>query len=308
QPVAQAQHRGVVEPLDDAVVAFTRFVTGADEFDDADLRNGEALPARLHDQGGDDGEGQRDLDGEGRALAGHALEVYRAADLLDVGLDHVHADAAAGDGGNGGGGGEAGAEDEALDLVVGYCGQFGLGRQAVGDRLGADPVDREAAAVIRDFDDDLAALVEGVQGDMPDFRLAGGAAFGGCFKAVVAAVAHHVRQRVLDHLQHLAVQLGLGAEHGQLDLLVHVVRQVAHQPRQLVPGNADRLHAGLHHAFLQVGGDVRQPLQGRGEGAVFLGTGQLEQLVAGQHQLADQGHEVLKHVDGDADRLSRGRT
>src|SRR6185437_7724530 len=108
QPVAQAQHRGVVEPLDDAVVAFTRFVTGADEFDDADLRNGEALPARLHDQGGDDGEGQRDLDGEGRALAGHALEVHRAADLLDVGLDHVHADAAAGDGGNGGGGGEAG--------------------------------------------------------------------------------------------------------------------------------------------------------------------------------------------------------
>ncbi len=56
----------------------------------------------------------------------------------------------------------------------------------------------------------------------------------------------------------------------QLDLLAELVREVAHDARQLGPGIADRLHARLHHAFLQVGGDVRQALQRRAELAVLL--------------------------------------
>ena len=47
----------------------------------------------------------------------------------------------------------------------------------------------------------------------------------------------------------------------ELDLLAELAREVAHQARQLVPGVADRLHARLHHAFLQLGGDLRQALQ-----------------------------------------------
>jgi hypothetical protein len=75
-------------------------------------------------------------------------------------------------------------------------------------------------------------------------------AFCGALQAVVAAVAHHVRQRILDQLQHLAVQLGVSAKHGELDLLVHFAGQIPHQARQLVPRVADRLHPRLHHAFL----------------------------------------------------------
>ena len=81
------------------------------------------------------------------------------------------------------------------------------------------------------------------------------------FQAVVRRVAHHVRQRVLDQLEHLAIEFGLGAMHFELDRLAELGRQVAHDPRQLLPGIADRLHARLHDAFLQLGGDVRQPLQ-----------------------------------------------
>ncbi len=56
--------------------------------------------AGFDDQRRDDRQRQRDLDDEGGALAGDALQVDGAADLLDVGLHHVHADAAARHGGD----------------------------------------------------------------------------------------------------------------------------------------------------------------------------------------------------------------
>ena len=39
---------------------------------------------------------------------------------------------------------------------------------------------------------------------------------------------------------------------------------------------------------------------------VLLDALGLQQLVAGQHQLADQGHQIFDHVDIDADRSHRG--
>ena len=108
QPVAQPQHRRAVDPLDHgphlAVLAralalasprpsagcsnrYPPLVAAAlrpHQLDDADLRDGEALAAGFDDQRGHDGQRQRDLDGEGAALARHALQVDRAADALDI--------------------------------------------------------------------------------------------------------------------------------------------------------------------------------------------------------------------------------
>ncbi|MGY2931041.1 hypothetical protein ACVWZ6_000643 [Bradyrhizobium sp. GM6.1] len=72
---------------------------------------------------------------------------------------------------------------------------------------------------------------------------------------------------------------------------------------QLLPGIADRLHARLHDAFLQLGGDVGQPLQRHLELGVLVAAGDLQQLVAGQHQLRDHGHQMLQRIHVDADRL-----
>ena len=176
---------------------------------------------------------------------GHALQIDGAADLFDIGLHHVHADAAARHGGNHSGGGETGTEDEALQLHIAHTGEFGLGGQSVLQDLRPNLVERQATAVVRDLDDDMAALMIRVQRDMAGFRFAGGTPFRPALQSVVAAVAHHVGQRVLDQLQHLPVQLGVRAEHRELDLLVHFAGQVADQARQLVPGVADRLHARL---------------------------------------------------------------
>ena len=186
QPVAQAQHRACRRSARSTLpwMSPRPCVLRAHQFDHADLRDGEALAAGLDDQRRDDRQRQRDLDGEGGALARRCFCRSMVPPMrLDVGLHHVHADAAAGDGGDRGGGGEAGAEDEALDLRLAHAGQFGLGRQAVRQHLGADLVDRQAAAVVGDLDDDVAAFVERVQRDVAGLRLAGGAAFGRAFPA-----------------------------------------------------------------------------------------------------------------------------
>ena len=41
----------------------------------------------------------------------------------------------------------------------------------------------------------------------------------GRLQAVVGGVAHHVRQRILDQVEHLAVEFGVGAVHLEFDLL-----------------------------------------------------------------------------------------
>ncbi len=79
--------------------------------------------------------------------------------------------------------------------------------------------------------------------------------------------------------------------------------EVAHHARQLGPGIADRLHAGLHHAFLQFGRDVVEALQRAANSLSFCFAHDLQELVAGQHQLADHGHQVLEQLDIDADGL-----
>ena len=128
-------------------------------------------------------------------------------------------------------------------------------------------------------------------------------ALGRRLQAVVGGVAHHVRQRILDQVEHLAVELGVGAVHLQLDLLAEFAGEVADDARQLLPGIADRLHPRLHDAFLQLGGDVGQPLQRHLELGVLVAAGDFQELVAGQDQLGDHGHQMFQRVHVDADRL-----
>ncbi|MGY4485633.1 hypothetical protein ACVWWR_004824 [Bradyrhizobium sp. LM3.2] len=177
------------------------------------------------------------------------------------------------------------------------------GGQTRGDRLGLDPVGVEPAAVVGDADDDVAALVIGGQADGALLALAAGETLGRGLQAMVGGVAHHVGERVLDQVEHLAVELGVGTVHLQLDLLAEFAREIADDAGQLLPGIADRLHARLHDAFLQLGGDVGQPLQRHLELGVLVATGDLQQLVAGQHQLGDHGHQMLQRIHVDADRL-----
>ncbi len=74
----------------------------------------------------------------------------------------------------------------------------------------------------------------------------------GSLDAVVDGVAHHVGERVLDRLDDRLVELGLLALGLHPDLLAAGGGEVAHDSGELRPHRADRLHAGLHDALLQL--------------------------------------------------------
>ena len=209
------------------------------------------------------------------------VDVDDAADQLDIGLHHIHADAAAGHRGDRLRRREAGMEDELRHLGVGHLVDLGLARDVALHGLAADGGEIEALAVIGDLDRDRATFVIGGEADRAAGRLAGRLPVGGGFDAVVGRIAHHVGERVLDDLEDLTVQLGLGAAHDELDLLAEFRRQVANHARQLLPGIADRLHARLHDAFLQLGRHMAEALQGNLVGGIVVATGDLEELVGG---------------------------
>src|SRR6516162_8404547 len=172
--IAQPQHGRVLDPLD----AMLATIGGAHEFEHGKLRNGETLGAGFDDERGDDRERQRYFDRERRAGAGRGFQIDRAADLLDIGAHHVHADAAAGNAGDRRSGGEARREDQIADLGIGLGGDFALDGETDLGGLGADARQIEATAVVGDLDDDVAALVAGGQADAADRRLAGRESFG----------------------------------------------------------------------------------------------------------------------------------
>jgi hypothetical protein len=161
----------------------------------------------------------------------------------------------------------------------------------------------EPAPVIGDLDDDIAPLLVGAEPDPPGLGLAALDPLGRRLQPVIGRVADHVGERVLDHLKHLPVELGLAPGHVEFDLLVELEREFTDQPRQFLPGIGDRLHAGLHDALLQLGGNGGQALEGRFELALAGAAHDIEQLIAGEHQFAHRGHQMFKRVDADAHAL-----
>jgi hypothetical protein len=183
-----------------------------------------------------------------------------AIERIDIVADNIHADAAAGHAGDLGSGREPRREDEFMDLRFGQLADLGRAGESLRHRLGFDALGIETAAIVGDLDDDLTAFLIRGQPNQPVLRLAGGAAFGRRLEAMVGGIAYHVGERILDQIEYLAIQLGLGAVHFEIDLFAEFGAEIAHDARQLLPRIADRLHASFHHALLQLGGDVREPL------------------------------------------------
>jgi hypothetical protein len=69
----------------------------------------------------------------------------------------------------------------------------------------------------------------------------------------------------------------------------------------------DRLHAGFHHAFLQLGGHIGESLQRRLELGVLKAPHDFEQLISREHQLGNHGHQLFQSFHIHADRLARDR-
>ena len=191
-----------------------------------------------------------------------------------------------------------------MDLRLGHLLDFGFRSQSAGNRLGLDALGIQAAAVVGDLDDDVSALVIGREPDRALVGLAGPPALGGVLQAMVGGIAHHVRERILDEVEDLTVELGLGTVHLQLDLLAEIGGEIADDARQFLPGVADGLHAGFHHPFLQLGGHVGESLQRRLELGFLVAAHDFQELIAREHQLGNHGHELFQRLHIDADGLA----
>ena len=176
-------------------------------------------------------------------------------------------------------------------------GAFG-GDEAALDGFLAHFFDGDAGAVVGDFDDDVAAFMAGAQLEGSLGVLARGLAHFGRLDAVIERVAHGVGERVLDGLEQAFVEFGVLAFDLDADAAAERLREVADDARHFGEDVGDRLHARLHHALAQVGGDHVEAA--REQGHVGIGRGGLQDLVAGEHQFADQVHHAVEQDDVDA--------
>jgi hypothetical protein len=177
------------------------------------------------------------------------------------------------------------------------------------DRLRADLLGVEASAVVAHLDRDLAALVVGADPDHALLRLAHGSPLLGWLDPVIDRVPNEVRERVPDRFDDRPVQLGLLAFRLDPRPLAERDREVAHDAGDRRPRGSDRLETRLHHAFLQLRGDAIDRLRGGRERLVVALIRELDQVVARQNELADDGHEPVEEGDIDADgRVRRGGT
>ncbi len=128
--------------------------------------------------------------------------------------------------------------------------------QAAIDGLPADGLHIEAAAVVRQTDQDIAPFPCKAEEKLPLGRLAGGAALVGAFETVVDGVADHMLQGGQDTFHHRAVDLSLHIAQPEADILVQFAGHLAHDAAQAGHQAGERHHAGAHQALLEIGVDA----------------------------------------------------
>src|SRR5690606_23317240 len=223
-----------------------------DALDGVQRNRVEILP-RIHHQRAVDRHGERQADQEAGALPLFRLDAHRAAELLDLRMDHVHADAATGNLRDALCGGETGLENELQDFMIGQRGVGG--HQATVDRLAPDRLGVDTGAIVAQGQPDLAAFARQIEANVPLLGLACGNASVGSFDTVVHRVAQHVFQWRDDALQNAAVHFPCGIAYLELDLLAQLAGHLPNDPPQTRHQPLEGHHARAHQAFLKLGID-----------------------------------------------------
>ena len=126
---------------------------------------------------------------------------------------------------------------------------------------------------------------------------------------MVDGVADEVKKRVTQSFVDRLVDADVLALDLDPDLLPDPRCEVAHDPAELSGDRPHGLETGPHHTFLELARDDAQLPEREREGSFVVVIRQLADLAAGEHQLADQVHEVVQHghVDthGGLDRVGR---
>ena len=241
-----------------------------------------------------------------RALVWLAVDLDDAADTLDVRANDVHADAPPGDRRDFLGGRKPRLEDQGKLLPGAEVGRIGLLDHSGCDRLFHKLLAVDPAAVVLDVDQDLISGLARRNGQKADLALAGLEPVGRKFDPMIDRVANDVRQRVADHLDHLAIELDVAAFDVDEDLLAELRGKVADHARQCDEQVFDALHARAGDGIAHFGDDRGQPLEravDRDLARRFAESAR--QLVAGEHHVGNAAHQTVEQLDRKADRARR---
>ena len=106
------------------------------------------------------------------------------------------------------------------------------------------------------------------------------------FDPVINRIAHDMRQRIADRLDHLAVDLDIAALDAQLHRFPNRARCVADETREECEQALDRLHPCPCNCFANIADRRRYPLERRRRQRIDIRLAQLpRQFVARQHQV-----------------------
>src|SRR5580658_3692503 len=305
---AQLKHFVVVNPVN-------ALLGDAGDFRDGAKRHGVKPPVNAEQKRADARESKRHEQSECGASPLRALEFDRALEGLERGFHHVEADAAPGNLGDFVRSAESRSENqlEALQLVE--PGSLFRGNDPALDGAADDFFAIESAAVVGDFDDDLIAVMVGVQPDGAARRFSGCLALGRGFNAMVGGVADQVRHGVGEGVENTFVEISGLPRHFKRDFLVAHTRHVADNSRETAEKLLDGNHANFHHRFLQLSEHAR--LKGQrvghlsaqrvlGMAALEFRHGPLEHGFSDDH-LADQIHHRINAAGIHAEHVFGGR-
>ncbi len=196
-----------------------------------------------------------------------AHHVHRSLEPMQYALHDVQTNAPAGDFGDLIRRAESWTEDEIQNVC--FAEPVGLFRLqetsfdgSVLDFLGID-----AAPIVTDLDDDLIALVVGLETDGSMSWLAATSTFVGAFNTVSDRVSNQMRHRFGDGVEQALVQGGVLAIQYEFDLLAALLGDVPNHAGKSAEQLLDRHHANLHHRPLQIAQHARLKGHGVGESA-----------------------------------------
>src|SRR5581483_11249680 len=163
----------------------------------------------VEQQGFDDGQRERDLEIESRALAGGALDGRGAFQAIEHGFNYIHSHAAAGNGGHLFGSTQAGTKDQVESVAFSQGGRIGGADDPGFNRFADYFLAVDSASIIADLDYDLVALMISIELHGALGRLSGADALLRRFNSVVYGIPHQVGQRLGQHIEDALIQIGV---------------------------------------------------------------------------------------------------
>ena len=236
-----------------------------------------------------------------RAAAFFRRNVNGSLEPVEDGSNDIHANATARNFRHFGSGAESRFENEIEGFLIGQALRFFGFQDSFFNGLRPQMSGVDATAVVTDFNDDLSALVIGVEIHGTACGLAGSEALVGWFDTMVNGVADEMHERFGKSIKNALIEIGVLARKTQSHILATLLGNVADDARETPEELLDGNHADFQNALVKLIKDAGLKCHGvRESGAqgitgvllIELGKRAIEHGLS-DDQFADEVHDRI---------------